>query len=328
MSKRMDSVVKSYEEINAQRQSLMAAAADHQKLNSYHDQLMANTVRLALEKVKGELGDPPAPFAFFLMGSAGRFEQSVWSDQDHGLVFAGDDSSKSYFLRAGVEIADALEAVGYERCDGEVMSCNPLWCKSVEGWHRQVTEWLTEASWQSLRHFSTFFDSRVLIGNTDYLAALKQTAFSILEKQPGLYRRLIDNVDFYRKGIGIFGQLLPERQGEQTGSIHLKQKAFFPYVNALRLLALKNKIYAPSTLSRFNQLPEEDRFLKTYEKDFRALLDFRLKFRRDAKTYKEVHLVPIQDLNRQEKQELKNMMRKGYKLFSKTKSKIEEACPK
>ncbi|QTN01405.1 hypothetical protein ERJ70_06010 [Sediminibacillus dalangtanensis] len=310
------------------RKCLPAAAVNHQKLNAYHDQLMAQTVQFAMEKVRGELGDPPAPFAFFLMGSAGRFEQSVWSDQDHGIIFAGDDTCKSYFLRAGTEITDALELVGYERCDGEVMASNPLWCKSVEDWHQQITDWMTEASWQSLRHFSTFFDSRVLIGDAGYLTELKKTAFSILEKQPALYQRLIDNVDFYKKGIGIFGQLLPEQQGEQSGTIHLKQKAFFPYVNALRLLALKNKIFAPSTLSRFRQLPEEYHSLQTYEKDFKALLEFRLKFRREAKTYKEVHLIPIQDLNKQEKQELKSMMRKGYKLFSKTKTKIEEACPK
>ncbi|SDL91695.1 DUF294 nucleotidyltransferase-like domain-containing protein [Sediminibacillus halophilus] len=317
-----------YREMKANRSRLMAAAVNHQKLNAYHDQLMAQTVQLAMEKVKGELGDPPAPFAFFLMGSAGRYEQSVWSDQDHGIIFAGDDLCKSYFLRAGTEISNALELVGYERCDGEVMSSNPLWCNSLVEWHQQITAWMTEASWQTLRHFSTFFDSRVLIGDTNYLTELKHTAFSILEQQPDLFHRLIDNVDFYRKGIGIFGQLLPEQQGEQSGTIHLKQKALFPYVNALRLLALKNKIFAPSTLSRFSQLPEGYQSLQTYEKDFRALLDFRLKFRREAKTYKEVHLISIQDLSKQEKQELKSMMRKGYKLFSKTKTKIEEACSK
>ncbi|WP_053220158.1 DUF294 nucleotidyltransferase-like domain-containing protein [Virgibacillus senegalensis] len=317
-----------YQEIKDNCKRLSATAVDHEKLNSYHDQLMVQTVQLAMEKVRMEWGDPPAPFAFFLMGSAGRFEQSIWSDQDHGIIFAGDETCKSYFLRAGAEITEALEMVGYERCEGEVMSSNPLWCKSEEAWHQQIIDWLTEASWQSLRHFSTFFDSRILIGNHDYLVNLKQAAFTFLDKDPGLYQRLIDNVDLYHKGVGIFGQLLPEQHGDHAGTIHLKQKVFFPYVNALRLLALKNKIFVPSTLSRFRQLPEPYRSLQMYEKDFKALLDFRLKFRKEAKTYNEVHLIPIRDLTKQEKQELKSMMKKGYQLFSKTKTKIEAACAK
>lgn len=71
-------------------------STDHEKLNLFHDELIKKTVQLAMEKVQGDWGDPPAPFAFFLMGSAGRFEQSVWSDQDHGIIFAGSPSCKSY----------------------------------------------------------------------------------------------------------------------------------------------------------------------------------------------------------------------------------------
>lgn len=319
----------SYTELKEAREQRMGAVSmNHIKLNLLHDELIAKAVHLALDTVRSERGNPPAPFAFFLMGSAGRFEQSVWSDQDHGIIFAGNDDSKSYFLRVGAEITNALAVAGYEPCDGKVMASNPLWCKSVADWQLQVADWLEEASWQSLRHFSTFFDSRVLVGEKGYLKELKQTSFSILQDNPDLYIRLIDNVDFLKKGVGIFGQLLPEQQGEQSGTIQLKQKAFFPYVNALRLLALKNKIFAPSTLSRFRQLTNDYQAIKSVESDFIELLDYRLKFRKNAQTYEEVHLIPMQSLNKEAKQELKQLMKKGYKLFSDVKSIIEKECSK
>ncbi|WP_245830951.1 DUF294 nucleotidyltransferase-like domain-containing protein [Sediminibacillus massiliensis] len=320
-------VLKSYVEIKRYRDRYMSSvSSDHKKMNLLHDELIRNTVHVAMDKVQEELGGPPAPFAFFLMGSAGRFEQSVWSDQDHGIVFDGEDSFTDYFLALGEEITHGLATVKYEYCDGKVMSSNPLWCRSVQEWKKQLSSWLEKATWESLRHFSTFFDSRVLLGESSMLRVQKQEAFSILQNNPGLYIRLMENFDFIKKGIGIFGQLLPEQHGLNSGNIHLKQTAFFPYVNSLRLLALKNQIYSPSTLSRFKQLPDKYQSVKSYEGDFVDLLQFRLHFRKDAKSYKEVHHVPLNSMGKNEKHQLKQLMKHGYKLFDETKKIIENEC--
>ncbi|UFT99658.1 DUF294 nucleotidyltransferase-like domain-containing protein [Radiobacillus kanasensis] len=300
---------------------------NHFELNALHDEVMKRTVHESIRKVEGEWGCAPAPFAFFLMGSAGRFEQSIWSDQDHGIIYQGEMKHQSYFLALGEEIKNGLVEVGYEECDGKVMSSNPLWCQSRIDWKGQIMSWLEEASWQSLRHFSTFFDSRVLIGSDDYLEELKQCAFLIIRENPRLYKRFIDNVDFIKKGVGVFGQLLPELHGEQSGSIHLKKTVFFPYVNALRLLALKEEITSPSTLSRFETLPEQMYVLiGKYEQDFMKLLAFRLRSRKDARNYKEVHHIPLHTLTKEEKHELKLLMKTGYKLFSETKAILEKEC--
>jgi CBS domain-containing protein len=321
----MDAGLLNYAEVKQWREhQMVAVSSSHQELNTLHDQVFKKTAYLAVEKVKGEHGSPPAPFSFFLMGSAGRFEQSVWSDQDHGIIYRGGEDCKPYFLALGAEIRDALLSIGYELCDGEVMASNPVWCNSLQTWKRKISQWLEESSWQSLRHFSTFFDSRVLIGEPGFLQEIKETAFSVLHEQPRLYIRLIENVDFIQKGTGLFGQLLPELYGEKKGRIHLKQTTFFPYVNALRVLALKEKIASPSTLSRFRLLPDTYQSIKSFEADFIQLLDFRLRSRKNAKNYQQVHLVPIHSLNKTEKKELKQLMNRGYKLFSETKTIIKE----
>jgi CBS domain-containing protein len=316
-----------YEQLKAWRQTEMGSVSlDHFQLNEFHDKLMKETVRIALKKVASEWGKPPAHFAFFVMGSAGRMEQSVWSDQDHGIVYHSATDDQDYFLKVGTEISKGLEEVGYAQCEGNVMASKALWCKSRDEWERQIIAWLEENDWESLRYFSTFFDSRVLVGDNELLFRLKELAFTKLEEEPFLYRRLYENVGFIKKGIGIFGQLLPEEKGQDAGTINLKQTIFFPYVNSLRLLALLEKITVASTLERFQRLPDHLSDMKAYQADFLKLLNYRLYYQKNAVSYQKVHLLQVNSLSSRERESLKAMMKKGRKLFKETKELIDQRC--
>jgi len=317
--------MKEYDQLKSWReQNIKTVSGDSIKLNEFHDRLIIATVHVAIEKVKSEWGPAPARFSFFIMGSAGRSEQSVWSDQDHGIIYQGPEEVNPYFLKLGEEISNALFAVGYDFCDGNVMASNPRWCKSTAAWADQLHDWFDNESWESLRHFSTFFDSRVLVGNEEYLAELKRIAFWRLEQNKNLYLRLIENVSHIRKGVGLFGQLLPNSYGDEAGTINLKEKVFFPYVNSLRLLALWEKLTEPSTLVRFKRLESTYGYLENYKNLFIILLNYRLRFQHDTKSYEKVHLLEVERLTRKEKQELKQMMKNGYKLFSDTRGIIEK----
>jgi CBS domain-containing protein len=305
-------------------QMITSVANDYEKLNIFHDELMKKAINIAIEKVKSEQGEPPVHFAFFLMGSSGRGEQSVWSDQDHGIIFDGPNECNPYFLTLGKEISTVLKVVGYAYCDGKVMASNPLWCKSKTEWEKQINEWLNEQSWESIRYFSTFFDSRVLTGKNHLLVELKEFSFLEVEKDPHLYHRFIENVSHIKKGIGLFGQLLSSSHGQEAGSINIKEKVFFPYVNSLRIIAMKEHLTVPSTLSRFHHLPNSYHHIKGYKNDFIKLLNYRLHFQRDSKSYEKVHLLKVDRLTKNEKQELKRIMKNGYRLFSETRAIIEK----
>lgn len=316
-----------YQEIRQWRNEHIHEVWDHSiALNEFHDKLIKTTVQISIEKVESELGPAPAHFAFFVMGSGGRSEQAVWSDQDHGIIFAGNEDCTSYFLQLGTEISFGLNIVGYEFCDGKVMSSNPKWCRSIAAWEQQIIDWLDEASWESLRYFSTFFDSRVLIGNISFLNGLKKLSFTILKEDPHLYIRLLENISHMKKGLGVLGQLLPNSTGKVTGSINMKAVIFFPYVNSLRLLALKEEIIAPSTIARFEQLPSHYINIKKYQSSFEKLLQLRLYYKKHSKSYEDVHLLIVDSLTKPEKQELKQIMKKGYKLFDETKEIIRKGC--
>ncbi|MFA9557059.1 DUF294 nucleotidyltransferase-like domain-containing protein [Evansella sp. AB-rgal1] len=315
----------SYKQIKKWREEVLpSVSTDHIKLNTLHDDIMKQIITISIEKVSSEWGPPPTHFAFFLMGSAGRFEQALFSDQDHGIIFEGGKNEEAYFLALGSEIVEGFAICGYERCDGNVMASNTLWCKSRNDWQLQIANWLQEKSWQSLRNFSIFFDSRVLYGEVDFLNRLKELSFQHIEEDKMLYERLVDNVGYVKKGIGVLGQILTDSYGEHAGKIHVKEKAFFPYINALRLLALKEKIFLPSTLSRFRSLPSNYVHLREYQHYFNRLLHIRLLLLESASAYDEVHHITVKNLSKSEKRELKQCMVKGYELFRETKALVSQ----
>ncbi|MYL19664.1 hypothetical protein GLW04_07160 [Halobacillus litoralis] len=306
----------SYQELRTWREKVMPGLIpDPEQLNVCHDQLISRTIRLAEERVEMEQGKPPAPFAFYLMGSAGRCEQSIWSDQDHGLIFEGGRVDQDYFLSLGAEIKRGLAAVGYEECEGDVMSSNPVWCQPKEEMKQQVSGWLQQEDWQALRHMQIFFDSRVLAGGKDMLQPVKNGIFTTLHEQPHLYQRLVENVKYMKKGKGVFGQLLPEQKGSRQGSVDLKQTIYFPFVNAARLLAFYKQLYVPSTLSRYADLEEDFPELRFYKQQFHEFLQFRLHKAGESDGYGGVHYVPVHSLKTEEKKQLKSWMKYGHQAF-------------
>jgi CBS domain-containing protein len=304
--------------------NLPRARSDMHKLNSLHNQTMKLTVLAAVEFMQQQAGPPPSQFCFFVTGSAGRQEQGIWSDQDHGLIYESSEA-RSYFLSLGAEISQGLVQTGYKECDGKVMASNPFWCKSREAWDAQVNGWLREASWETIRHLLTFIDSRPLYGEDRLLVDLKAKTYDKIHKEK-LLPRILQNTMHVKKSIGIMGQLLVETHGPYTGMLNIKDTGLFPYVNAARLLAIHGHIMDTSTLGRLEKLPNsaiplEER--RRFAKCFSLLQSLRLAFG-VHKDYDSGHFVQIGNLSKQEKQQLKEALRDGLSLYETVRKLVEK----
>lgn len=121
-----------------------------------HEQKRLDAVNQAVKQTIAELGDIPAPFAFFLMGSAGRKEQLHATDQDHGLICHCSDDQLPYFRKLGQQIVIRMEQAGYERCSGGVMASEVRWCKTNKQWKAQLSDWLNQDTFEHIRHLLTF----------------------------------------------------------------------------------------------------------------------------------------------------------------------------
>jgi CBS domain-containing protein len=305
---------------------------DHQDsshaLNDFHDELMMKVFDAALERHISEFGPVPCRYTWFVMGSAGRFEQAIISDQDHGLIYEErNEKTNRYFITFGKELANGLNEVGYPYCDGNVMSSNPVWSKSIIEWEEQLSKWLTEESFESIRFLLIFYDARVLIGEEAYCKKLKQIVHDYIKKNPRFLERLLENTQHVKKAVGFFHQFLTEPHGAHAGSIELKQSGFFPYVNNVRLLAMKESLEATSTLARLKALNNMSKYkqnLSWCAKEFEKLLHYRLQYhKKNTENYDDIHYLNIKELSKDEKKEMKHILLNGQKLQEYTQSVIK-----
>jgi CBS domain-containing protein len=311
-----------YSEITDYKKNHMKEAAkDHFKLNKLHDILIKQVLDISLKEVIARYGPPPVAFSFFVMGSAGRFEQSIWSDQDHGIIYLDSTTeAKAYFLSLGKEISKGLYQIGYPYCDGGVMAGNPFWCKSISEWEKQVNLWALDASWESLRYVLIFIDGRSIYGQHQLLEQLKSLVYQTVQKRQ-LLPRLTTNTLHIKKGIGVLGQLLVETHGAHTGSLNIKETALFPYVNAARLMAVKENLQETSTLSRLDKLQIDNRDI--YKAMFLKLLNYRL-LHASQTDYVSGHYLPIDILAKEQKNELKDIIKHGVTLHQLVRKLVEK----
>lgn len=297
-----------------------------EKLQWFHETIFVSAFDITLKEMIKEHGSPPCPFSWFVMGSAGRNEQSVVSDQDHGIIYKESGSLQNfYFLTFGKKLTEALEFIGYPQCEGNVMSSNPLWCQSEKDWRTQITKWIEENTWKSLRYLLIFMDARAVVGDKEKVLELKKIVYQRIEEKPFLLERLLENTKFNVNAIGVFNQFLPIETGPYTGYINLKSTAFFPYVNAIRLLSMMENIDETSTLGRMKALslcnPYKE-FMHLHHENFSKLLQYRL-LNMDVKNYEDSHYLNLKKLNKLEKQNLKQIYKDIKRLQKFTELKVQ-----
>jgi CBS domain-containing protein len=139
----------------------------------------------------------------------------------------------------------------------------------------------------------------------------------------------MDNIQHIKHAVGPLGQLYVEPSGKYEGCIDLKKAAFLPYVNAIRLLAIKEGIDETSTLERIDRLSKIDEYkeeLPYYKRNFEKLLEYRYNLFHHADSYDDVHYLNIKNLSKVEKREIKNILRDGKKLHHYVQGIIDKGC--
>ncbi|MCM3389233.1 DUF294 nucleotidyltransferase-like domain-containing protein [Ureibacillus chungkukjangi] len=285
------------------------------ELNTFHDQVMLKVLEIALERTT--LKKSPCKFTWFITGSGGRLEQGLISDQDHGIVYEKYTTENDlYFKELGEELSKGLNIVGYPYCSGNIMSSNPIWCKSYKEWKVQLYKWMEEKSWESIRYLQIFYDARALYGDTEYINQLKTMIYEQQKDYPTLLKRLMENVKLLKNSIGPMGQILVEQHGVYQGHINLKYAAFLPYVNSVRLLSIKEGLIETSTLERIEVLREKKEYeglLKDSYRNFELLMNYRLTLFQ-VKEYDDTHYLNLKNLTKDQRKEIKRILKYGKKL--------------
>lgn len=288
-----------------QRQQYFAACPSVSALNARHDALMQTLIAETLT----QLGQAPCRFTVFITGSGGRKEQGFWSDQDHGLIYT-NEAYTDYFVAFGQALSHRLAAAGYAYCDGGIMTSNPQWNGSVDMWQRQLNQWL-QAAWSEIRYTQIFYDARSLFGDDLLLLELKRQIDNYISQHPQLLKRFSMNITHFKRALGPFSQLLPERYGEYQRKLDLKYSAFLPYSNCVRLLALEHHVHATFTQERIAILaPQQQILLEDVGYYFEALLSLRFHYQQPKK-YQDTYYISLNELSTADRRLLKKILQRA-----------------
>ena len=207
-----------------------------------------------------ELGSPPARFAWLSIGSQGRKEQLLLTDQDSILIFEDVATDKyrevkDYFLKLGKKTTAILEKIGYELCPNGHMGSNALWCKSLTDWIKQYDSWMNTPGENSNDLSSIFFDYEITFGERKIEDAIGDVVFKNA-KNNTLFFDFLGN-DTLRKNspLTFFKKFHLEEEGPNKDKFDIKTRALMPLIDGARLFALNFEIRGiNNTFQRFKQL--------------------------------------------------------------------------
>ena len=280
---------------------------------------IASEINLAIIKRSVELaildlGSPPARFAWLSIGSQGRKEQLLLTDQDSILVFedvAADKyrDVKNYFMKLAKKAVSTLEIVGYEPCQNGHISSNMLWCKSLTEWVKQYSNWMNTPGEKNNEISSVFFDYEIAFGEQKIEDAITDIIF-VNTKRNKLFFDYLGN-DALRKPppLSFFKKFNIEETGVNKGKFDIKNRAILPLVDGARLFVLSHNIRGiNNTHLRFKQLAiidsKHSEIYLNCADAFQTLI--KLQTSEGLKYDNSGQFINIEDLSKVDKENLKN----------------------
>ncbi|MFO1038721.1 MAG: putative nucleotidyltransferase substrate binding domain-containing protein [Geminicoccaceae bacterium] len=186
-----------------------------------------------------------------VMGSEGRGEYLLKTDQDNGLIL--EDGFDFPDLRDFcAKLTDALIEVGFPACPGEIMVRNPKWSKPLAGYRESVRDWVTKPGEQALMDIAIFYDAAPIVGRGDLVDDAKSFLFDLLGDNQGFLARFARAIDMFEESNGLLAGLF----GRGQDRIDIKKAGIFPLMHGIRALALEKQLRETNTAQRIRRLTE------------------------------------------------------------------------
>lgn len=187
-----------------------------------------------------------------VMGSEGRGEQLLKTDQDNALLLRDGYVPPDDLPAICARFSEALARFGYPPCPGHVMLSNATWRGTVQDFARRVRKWLVLPEADSLINLAVFMDAHAVCGDAELLASLRRQVFGMLADDDAMMSRFAAVVDAFGDGTRWWRRML----GGGEANLNLKKAGMFPLVHGVRSMALAERIDATSTEARIRALQE------------------------------------------------------------------------
>ncbi|MFZ5939752.1 MAG: DUF294 nucleotidyltransferase-like domain-containing protein [Bacteroidota bacterium] len=251
----VNSLVSIYRKVPALVRALLDSGSRSESVNRIITTIADAMNRRVIDFGLEELGPPPAKFAFIVMGSEGRGEQTLATDQDNAIIYADSDNEASakYFLDLGERMSRYLHAIGYQYCKGDIMAGNPKWTQGLENWKGYFTQWLNTGNPQDILDTAIFFDFRYVYGDISLVTELREHVSQASSNKSVFFYHMADSVSRFRPPTNIFGNIVGKESGEDEKQLDVK-KMLMPVVGLIRLYSISEKLIQTGSMERLEVL--------------------------------------------------------------------------
>ncbi len=214
-------------------------------------------IQRLLDLAEEQLGPPPLPYCFMVMGSMARDEQLVVTDQDNALII--DDrfdpaEHDDYFLRLATFVSDGLAACGYSYCKGDIMATNPRWRQPLKVWKGYFSDWIERPNPRTLLNSNIFFDLEAVSGQSDFVEQLRELIATKASGNSRFLALMARNSLNRTPPLGFFRTFVMEQDGKQKNIINIKGRGTAPLTDLIRVHALACGSTAQSSVDRLEDI--------------------------------------------------------------------------
>ena len=203
-----------------------------------------------------------------VMGSEGREEQTVRTDQDNGLILA-EPVDETMLAGFRADFTAALEEFGFPPCPGDVMVRNPFWSKPLEDYLADFHRWVAAPDESAAMNVAIFYDAVAVAGRADLLAKAKEALIASVRSEQIYLARFAKAVEAFQTPIGLFNNLIVS-----DGELDLKKGGIFPIVHGVRALALEHGLTETTTVQRIAKLVQANVLREDFGRDLTQSFNF------------------------------------------------------
>jgi CBS domain-containing protein len=297
-------------------------------ITNLYDRLVRHCADLTVEKMAEQgYGKPPVSFVFFVMGSGGRGEQFMLSDQDHFLVYEDIHHEQAkdveaYFSTFGIFITEMMEAAGYKRCQGDMMASSGKWRGTITRWEERLRTWGLRATNENILLGHNFLSFRYLYGDEELEGKFTQMVKEQLNKSRIFLYRAAEQEK--QSPVPTLDHPIRALFRMKRDKIDIKKQALFPLYHGLQLLGARHGIVDGTPKERVSLLEAENVFTREFADDllfaYEVVLSIRVsqswaRYKRGEENSSVVHFVHMKS---REKEELMHALKTIRSLQNKT----------